>query len=61
MGRTESKIANVSEAQGKEPACALTEVYTSWISEKIDDYNSSMYYENPQYIYESYSAGMVLP
>jgi threonine synthase len=36
---------------------ALLEVYNSWISPKIDDYNSSMYYENPEYLFESYLAG----
>jgi hypothetical protein len=39
---------------------ALAEVYKSWICEKIDDYNSSMYFENPQYLYASYTAGKVL-
>lgn len=33
---------------------ALTEVYNSFISPKIDDYNSSVYYENPSYIFECY-------
>lgn len=39
---------------------ALIAVYNSFISEKIDDYNSSVYYENPSYIYESYREGKVL-
>lgn len=29
---------------------AKIEVLSSWIIEKIDNYNSSMYYENPSYI-----------
>lgn len=33
---------------------ALIEVYHSFISPKIDDYNSSVYYENPNYIFECY-------
>lgn len=33
---------------------ALIEVYNSFISQKIDDYNSSVYYENPNYIFECY-------
>lgn len=33
---------------------ALIEVYNSFISPKIDDYNSSVYYESPNYIYECY-------
>ena len=38
----------------------LIEVLSSWIIEKIDNYNSSMYYESPDYIYECYKAGKVL-
>lgn len=38
----------------------LIEVLSSWIVEKIDNYNSSMYYENPSYIYECYMQGKVL-
>lgn len=38
----------------------LIEVLSSWIIEKIDNYNSSMYYENPDYIYVCYSEGKVL-
>lgn len=33
---------------------ALVQVYNSFISPKIDDYNSSVYYENPSYIFECY-------
>lgn len=36
------------------------EVLSSWIIEKIDNYNSSMYYENPSYIYECYKEKKVL-
>jgi hypothetical protein len=50
-------ITNVAENQKITAANALIQVYTSWISEKIDNYNSSMYYENPQYLFESYRAG----
>ena len=39
---------------------ALINVYNSFISGKIDDYNSSVYYENPSYIFESYKQGHVL-
>ena len=38
----------------------LIEVYNSWISRKIEDFNSSMYYENPDYIFQSYLTGDVL-
>ena len=39
---------------------ALMNVYSSFISPKIDDYNSSVYYENPSYIYECYRENKML-
>ena len=39
---------------------ALMKVYSSFISPKIDDYNSSVYYENPSYIYECYRESKML-
>ena len=39
---------------------ALQMVYNSFISEKIDDYNSSVYYENPSYIYECFVENKML-
>ena len=38
----------------------LIEIFSSWIIETIDNYNSSMYYENPEYIYECYIEGKVI-
>lgn len=38
----------------------LYSVLSSWIIKKIDNYNSSMYYENPDYIYECYKEGKVI-
>ena len=38
----------------------LLEVLSSWIIEKIDNYNSSMYYENPIYIYECYKQNKII-
>lgn len=35
-------------------------IYNSWITRKIDNYNSSMYYESPSYLFESYKAGTIL-
>lgn len=35
----------------------IVDVFNSPIAKKIDDYNSSMYYESPDYIYESYKLG----
>ena len=39
---------------------ALMSVYNSFISDKIDDYNSSMYYENPSYLLECYLESRVI-
>ena len=38
----------------------LNDVLSSWIIEKIDNYNSSLYYENPDYIYECYKEGKII-
>lgn len=38
----------------------LMAVYTSWIDEKVSDYNSSFYYEPRDYIAECYRAGEVI-
>ncbi len=38
---------------------ALIEGYQSFVSEKIDDYNSSFYYENPQNILNAYLYGEI--
>jgi len=50
-------IIELCKNNDKEPIENLIEVYNSWISDKIDNYNSSMYYENPGYIYYSYLEG----
>ena len=43
-----------AEDKDKDRIDTLVEVYNSFISLKIDDYNSSVYYENPEYIFECY-------
>lgn len=53
-------IFAVSKHQHKNPIDALIEVYNSWLADKIDDYNSSMYYENPDYHFQAYLHGDVL-
>ena len=50
-------IEAVAAEKGLGPVDALMEVYASPISDKIDDYNSSFYYESPSYIFESYLNG----
>ena len=50
-------IISVAESNGVTPVDALSNVYTSWISDKISDYGCSMFYENPEYLYLSYVEG----
>lgn len=53
-------IVDVYSQQNKQPIDTLIEVYNSWLSRKIEDFNSSLYYENPGYLYQSYLKGDVL-
>lgn len=53
-------IEGVAERTGCGVVDALMAVYTSFASDKIDDYNSSFYYDTPSYILESYFAGKPL-
>lgn len=50
----------VADYEQIEVVDALIEVYNSFISPKIDDYNSSVYYENPNYIFEYYKENEML-
>lgn len=53
-------IKQVSENDNISVIDALLKVYNSFISLKIDDYNSSVYYESPSYIYECYRENQIL-
>ena len=53
-------IKQVSESENISVVDAMIKVYNSFISSKIDDYNSSVYYENPSYIYECYKENQML-
>ena len=53
-------IKMVAENEEKDIIDALLEVYNSFISHKIDDYNSSFYYDNPNYIFECYKEKKIL-
>lgn len=53
-------IVEICSRKNKKPIETLIEVYNSWLSRKIEDFNSSLYYENPDYLYESYLKGTVL-
>lgn len=37
----------------------IKEIYTSWISDAISDYNTDFYYQSREYIYECYKEGKI--
>ncbi|MBF0648744.1 hypothetical protein IR083_07920 [Dysgonomonas sp. GY75] len=53
-------IVDICDKQDKKPIETLIEVYNTWLSRKIEDFNSSLYYESPEYLYESYLKGEAL-
>lgn len=61
IGKVYKRLIKMVAADEKiEIIDALIEVYNSFISPKIDDYNSSVYYENPNYIFECYKENKML-
>ena len=60
LGGHKMVIKQVSESENISVVDAMIKVYNSFISPKIDDYNSSVYYENPSYIYECYRENKML-
>ena len=50
-------IIQISKQKNKSLIDALSDVYNSWLSRKIEDFNSSIYYESPEYLFQSYLKG----
>ena len=50
-------IINISKKENKPLIDVLSDVYNSWLSRKIEDFNSSVYYESPQYLLQSFLMG----
>jgi hypothetical protein len=50
-------IIDVTKKENKPLVEALIEVYNLWLSRKIEDFNSSIYYESPEYLFQSYLVG----
>jgi len=51
----------MKQGKGKQSIVDIMyEVFTSFISDEISDFNTSTYYENPSYIYHSYRMGELL-
>ncbi len=59
LGRIYERLILMINKNEDEYIDTLIKVLSSWIIEKIDNYNSSMYYENPEYIYECYIEGKI--
>ncbi len=60
IGKVYKRLIIMVNGNKNEYVQTLITVLSSWIIEKIDNYNSSMYYENPDYIYQCYQEGKVL-
>ena len=60
IGRVYQRLIKMVNSDINEYINTIIEVLSSWIIEKIDNYDSSMYYENPDYIYNCYKEGYVL-
>ena len=53
-------IEDVLPEDATEPIGTLNEVYGSWISDSISNYNSDFFYQPRDYIRECYREGKVL-
>lgn len=53
-------IRQVAKERGLNVVETLKQVYSSWISRKIDNYQSAMYYSSPSYLFESFNHGTPL-
>lgn len=50
----------VMDSKNEDYITSLIEILTSFLIPKIDNYDSSLYYENPSYLYECYKEGRIL-
>ena len=61
IGKVMQRLVHTAAQHSKKGTIdTLIKVYNSWIVPKIDNYNSSMYYENTSYQYASLRAGRAL-
>ncbi len=60
IGRIYQRLILMVDNKKENYIKTLIIVLTSWIIKKIDNYNSSMYYENPDYIYACYKEKKIL-
>jgi hypothetical protein len=50
----------LSSGKQENAAQAIIEVFSSFISDEISDFNSNVYYSNPDYLRCSYEEGRML-
>ena len=60
IGRVYQRLVKKIDSNPNNYIDILYEVLTSWIIEHIDNYDSSLYYENPDYIYECYKEEKII-
>ena len=58
IGRVYQQL--VISLKGEEPAKVIKKVFSSFISDEISDFNSNVYYSNPDYLLKSYEANELL-
>ena len=59
IGRVYQQLV-VEISKENEEAQAIIDVFSSFISDEISDFNSSVYYSNPDYLKCSYEEGVLL-
>ena len=59
IGRVYQQLV-VRISKENEEAQAIIDVFSSFISDEISDFNSSVYYSNPDYLRCSYEEGVLL-
>ena len=59
IGRVYQKLVTETAKMGEE-AHAIIDVFSSFISDEISDFNSHVYYSNPDYLKCSYEEGTLL-
>ena len=50
----------IEDVGGEDHVKGIEEVYSTWLSDAISNYNSDLYYQPRDYLKECYLAGMVL-
>lgn len=60
MGKVYSRLIIMLDSNVQLYVDNIIKVLSSFIIEKLDNYDSSLYYDSPSYIYECYKEGKIL-